>query len=810
MAHVSAAQAERLVSSPNFNREVIHRTVTTDNIISVILEMDADPQNAQDVKALSLAILGTPNLSYREALPRFRQLWQFIRTNIRYQEDGAEQCIQSPAHLWASRKGDCKSFSLFAVSVGKALGYKMGYRFTAYDRDLAPGIYTHVYPFVVIDGKEIILDSVYHLFNQQKAFARVKNTMAGVVKMTGTEQGQTNQLPAPAELGNWEAHANEWREAHGPEFMEKIHKLDECNAVLQALPNRQDLNDAQREAVRERTAYAASLIFHSIYFGLLPESSKDGPESLTAQLNALTRKALRRKASMWRNGISSIPAHDTQYMYGTGEGMGDIFSDGWNAISNAGRAAVDWVGGAARDIAKAGKDALKWIHTAVTIGMRPGVINGMKMTSTMWLYMFITDVDIERYKFPEPVLRKRREQWRLLHTIWDIVALDKADGFQAIRTGIVDKTGKQPEELLAPLYATLPLGGDLSDADVLKGWQKIADEGQKFVFGQDTEIAFGADRRYVFQQIKGGVEGLASPDFFGKDPFPGVKKSVWFKPDPRFQNNGKATGKGKFDDSSPNSGTPTCARGETPGGKAGATEVRTTASGWQKIADEGQTGYATAGASLAFGIGNKWAHITQGAQGGTVKADSSLFGGDPAPGQRKELWAKAAPTGTNQGKPAPNPTNTGTGKGAKMQGMGYIPTTPPSGIGAVAAPPTAGAEGAAAGASPLGAAKEAIDFAKSPEGQNVLQSLIDTIMKLFGGGATTPDPASSDDFPKGTFDGHDSKGNPIPKPKGSVTIDPATGEPTNEDPTAAGGGIDKKTMLVVGAGLAVAFIAFKD
>lgn len=46
-----------------------------------------------------------------------KNIWSFIRQNITYREDGNHQKTQSPAHLWKTRVGDCKSMTVFGASI---------------------------------------------------------------------------------------------------------------------------------------------------------------------------------------------------------------------------------------------------------------------------------------------------------------------------------------------------------------------------------------------------------------------------------------------------------------------------------------------------------------------------------------------------------------------------------------------------------------------------------------------------------------------------------------------------------------------
>ena len=99
---------------------------------------------------------------YRDA----QKIYNFLRSGIVYTKDPAgEQLIKTPSRLIADKKGDCKSYSLFAGSLLANMGYPVILRYASYDRNPIP---SHVYVITKDQyGNEIILDGVYKAFNKQ-------------------------------------------------------------------------------------------------------------------------------------------------------------------------------------------------------------------------------------------------------------------------------------------------------------------------------------------------------------------------------------------------------------------------------------------------------------------------------------------------------------------------------------------------------------------------------------------------------------------------------------------------------------------
>jgi len=116
-----------------------------------------------------------------------RALWEFVKYNITYQEDPIGfQYVQHPAALWKSKIGDCKSFTLFIVSVLQNLGIPYIIRFTSYRK----GDVTHVYPVAILDGERVILDAVWDYFDSEKEYYRKEDfkfekNMSQIVEISG-------------------------------------------------------------------------------------------------------------------------------------------------------------------------------------------------------------------------------------------------------------------------------------------------------------------------------------------------------------------------------------------------------------------------------------------------------------------------------------------------------------------------------------------------------------------------------------------------------------------------------------------------
>jgi predicted transglutaminase-like cysteine proteinase len=94
-----------------------------------------------------------------------RNIWSFLKHNIKYVEDSIHfQDIKLPDRLVKERKGDCKSYSMFAASILENLGIPYKFAYTSYTNNRTP---SHVY---VQTNDGCIIDAVWKKFNDEKPY----------------------------------------------------------------------------------------------------------------------------------------------------------------------------------------------------------------------------------------------------------------------------------------------------------------------------------------------------------------------------------------------------------------------------------------------------------------------------------------------------------------------------------------------------------------------------------------------------------------------------------------------------------------
>ena len=161
-----------------------------------------DGTNADIIKVLEknfpAAARQTIEFSKRFNAPTIEQIaenvWNFLKENVTYVSDGSEhQKIRLPARLVHDKEGDCKSFALFAASILSHYT-DVGFRYSSYRKDPTP---THVYAIAKDeDGNTIIIDGVWHTFNDEKNFSHKKDHWMTISTLSGiTAAPQPNEIP---------------------------------------------------------------------------------------------------------------------------------------------------------------------------------------------------------------------------------------------------------------------------------------------------------------------------------------------------------------------------------------------------------------------------------------------------------------------------------------------------------------------------------------------------------------------------------------------------------------------------------------
>jgi hypothetical protein len=92
-----------------------------------------------------------------------KKIFDYLKNQVNYKADGAEQQVRVPSGLIRTRQGDCKSYAVFTSAVLTNLGIPHKLVYASYDpQDSTP---THIY---VITNKGCIIDAVYGKFNAEK------------------------------------------------------------------------------------------------------------------------------------------------------------------------------------------------------------------------------------------------------------------------------------------------------------------------------------------------------------------------------------------------------------------------------------------------------------------------------------------------------------------------------------------------------------------------------------------------------------------------------------------------------------------
>ncbi len=151
--------------------------------------------NTQDIIKLVLSV--TPDIKAqtadfsRQFAPDYegmRSLWKWVKNNIRYKEDPLfSQWVKEPARLYSDGVGDCKSFTLFILSVLQNLGLDAVIRFSNTQTKGSKRV-NHVYPIAILpDGTEVVMDAVHTRFDDeyQPTFYKMDYDMEGLYRLSG-------------------------------------------------------------------------------------------------------------------------------------------------------------------------------------------------------------------------------------------------------------------------------------------------------------------------------------------------------------------------------------------------------------------------------------------------------------------------------------------------------------------------------------------------------------------------------------------------------------------------------------------------
>lgn len=348
-----------------------------------------------------------------------QKLWRWVRTNIHYKEDPAGiQWVKEPARLYADRQGDCKSFTIFIVSVLQNLGVEHLIRFTNTERPNSR-IVNHVYPVAIIDNEEIIVDAVYHLFDEEHSYYYKKDfEMADIYRLSGIRGVRGIGAAQAAELDRYSA---------------------ELDAIADSIPDSVLQDDITSMSKGEFLRYQQAQVFLA--------QAEHAPNTEGAMRYQAAADAVR---SGNLAGIGSLNSNErqaiTSFLQSTANQTAPAFvapaveiPDGILGVGNVATDILDKIKGAWRKV-------VNWMFK-----------KALPAASPFFLYLFI-----QKKVWSKVINRKKDKQAKIFNFIKSSGKFESDENLEnAIRAGIIKKMGKQPEQILAEKS-----GGKVSGAGI--------------------------------------------------------------------------------------------------------------------------------------------------------------------------------------------------------------------------------------------------------------------------------------------------------------------------------------------------------
>lgn len=122
-------------------------------------------------RAYIIAVEQTKNISQKFKAPTpeesAKKIWLFLRNEIMYEKDAPNsQQLFLPSSFLHYKKGDCKSYAIFAAAILSNLGIENGFCLTSYNNTERP---SHIYNFIRLrNGKCLPVDGCFSKFGIQK------------------------------------------------------------------------------------------------------------------------------------------------------------------------------------------------------------------------------------------------------------------------------------------------------------------------------------------------------------------------------------------------------------------------------------------------------------------------------------------------------------------------------------------------------------------------------------------------------------------------------------------------------------------
>jgi hypothetical protein len=380
------------ISKPNGAKVLLTKDGNTDDIINAVLDV------VGDVRAQTRDF----SRQFSRDKEGLHRLWSWVKKNIQYKEDPlGVQWVREPARLYSDRVGDCKSFTVFIVSVLENLGVDYYIRFSNTERK-GSKIVNHVYPVAILpNGKEVIVDAVYNFFNAEAPWYYIKDySMSEIYRLSGI--GATEVAATEAYLAELNA--------LGDSISDDVLQDDITNMTAgefarwqqsQKLTAQADTATDSAQEQRFRAAVQAVQSGSIAGIGALPGSDAKKINDFLATTSTMTGKAFSAPVLALPSGVTG----------GIGKGVLKVLADA---------------------VLKVWKKVLNWIFKTA-----------MPIAGPFFLYSFL------KKQIGKKTEAKRQKQAKLVQWIQTTGQFDSPGAvMESIKTAIIKKTGKTPQALL--------------------------------------------------------------------------------------------------------------------------------------------------------------------------------------------------------------------------------------------------------------------------------------------------------------------------------------------------------------------------
>lgn len=145
----------------------------------------------------------------KDEIETCKKIFDYLKNNINYKADGADQQVRLPSGLMRTAQGDCKSYSVFTSAVLSNLGIPHKLVYASYDpKDPTP---SHIY---VMTDKGCIIDAVYGKFNAEKKATYKKYKKMNISYIAGVKPRKIGRSCGYSGIGATEG-AFEWASRNG-------------------------------------------------------------------------------------------------------------------------------------------------------------------------------------------------------------------------------------------------------------------------------------------------------------------------------------------------------------------------------------------------------------------------------------------------------------------------------------------------------------------------------------------------------------------------------------------------------------------